>query len=86
MEKSKNKFSSKADDFIVNTFSGLLQLVLTFLAFVLLIVLPFVFFAMSGASLLSKEWLKFLLYLILIGASYYAGRVLTDLLKNKNEK
>ncbi|MFA5993845.1 MAG: hypothetical protein WC823_02680 [Parcubacteria group bacterium] len=81
----KNKPLSEVDIFLVQTFKGLIEFVLAILGFVLIIVLPFVFFAMGGASILSGKWLMGCMYLLLIIVSFYSARGLTELLNN-NEK
>ena len=79
--KSKNTRASEIDTFLVETFKGLIGLVLTLLGFILIIVMPFVFFVMGGASLLSGKWLTGLVYLMLVIVSFYSARGLTELFK-----
>lgn len=82
---SNDRIISKIDSFLVYTFKGLIEFILAILGFVLIAVLPIVFFTMSGASLLSGEWLMGLLYLLLMIVSFYSARGLTELLKNTKD-
>lgn len=81
MDRKEPKKISKTDNFIVDTFAGLVKLILLLVSFVLLAVLPLVLISLGVASLISKEWLKGLGYLALVAVSFYTARGLTKAIK-----
>lgn len=82
MDKKEPEKISKADSFLVDTFKGLVGIILLLINFLLLAVLPLILITLGIASLISKEWLKGLGYLALAVVSFYTARGLTAIIKN----
>lgn len=74
---------SKVDEYLVDTFEGLIKVGLALLCYVSPIVL-LALLTVSIASFMSSEWLDGVFCLFLILLSIYTVRGLIPLIKNKN--